>query len=90
MCSRPAEVEARWASVAIAEPFVLHVVERLCAHPWNHDQMGSVDWVCVLWKEMNARGLRPGPATFGCMAEGPNNARAARRGLEADLQPCGL
>ena len=33
-------------------------------------QLGGVDWVCVLWKEMNARGLRPGPATFGCMAEG--------------------
>ena len=33
-------------------------------------QMGGVDWLCVLWKEMNAHGLRPCPATFGCMAEG--------------------
>ena len=33
-------------------------------------QMGGVDWVCDLWKEMNARGLQPSPATFGCMAEG--------------------
>ena len=33
-------------------------------------EMGGVDWVCVLWKEMNARRLGPGPATFDCMAEG--------------------
>ena len=31
-------------------------------------QMGN--WLCVLWKEMNARGLQPCPATFGCLAEG--------------------
>ena len=33
-------------------------------------QMWGVDWVCDLWKMMNARGLQPGPATFGCMIEG--------------------
>ena len=32
-------------------------------------QLVGVGWLCVLWKEMNARGLRPGPATFGCIAE---------------------
>ena len=32
-------------------------------------QMGDVDRVRELWKQMTARGLQPGPLTFGCMAE---------------------
>merc|ERR1719284_793780 len=32
-------------------------------------QMGDVDRVRELWKQMTARGLQPGPVTFGCMAE---------------------
>ena len=34
-------------------------------------QLGDVDRFRELWKEMNARGLQPGPATFGCMAKAP-------------------
>ena len=32
-------------------------------------QMGDVDRVRELWKQMTARGLQPGPLTFGCIAE---------------------
>ena len=30
-------------------------------------QMGN--WLRVPWKELNARGLRPGPATFDCIGQ---------------------
>ena len=40
---------------------------------WNHDQVFRTIRKCGLdmcsWKELNARGLRPGPATFDCIAE---------------------
>ena len=32
-------------------------------------QKGDVDRVRELWKQMTARGMQPGPVTFGCMAE---------------------
>ena len=32
--------------------------------------LGGMGWACVLWKQLNARALRPGPATCGCIAEG--------------------
>ena len=32
-------------------------------------QMGDVDRVREVWKQMTACGLQPGPLTFGCMAE---------------------
>ena len=33
-------------------------------------QLGGVKRLCVLWKERNARGLRPGSPTFRSMTEG--------------------
>ena len=32
-------------------------------------QMGDVDRVRELWKQVTGRGLQPGPLTFGCMVE---------------------
>ena len=32
-------------------------------------QMGDVDRVRELWKQMTVRGLQSGPLTFGCMAD---------------------
>ena len=35
----------------------------------SYGQMGDVDRVRELWKQMTSRGLQPDPLTFGCMAE---------------------
>ena len=35
----------------------------------SYGQVGDVDRVRELWKQMTSRGLQPDPLTFGCMAE---------------------